>query len=183
MLNNEKLNRRLKKIVKDLKEKWGITPYRIAVESNIPHSSLKYMFDGKFEWKLNHLLSFIDFLNRNNAKISLEDLLDFENKKSLSQIMNTEKADFRKVIYGDKEGYKNLLGSGDSSVPLNARIRDIKPKDFQVESEGLTQEISEVVKESPLFKHHKISVGIKVSSKNFDFHKDINFSNGRELKS
>ena len=183
MLNNEKLNRRLKKIIKDLREKWGITPYRIAVESNIPHSSLKYMLDGKFEWKLNHLLSFIDFLNRNNAKISLEDLLDFENKKSLAQIMNSEKADFRQVIYGDKEGYKSFSVSNDSVLPLTAYAREVKPKDFQAESEGLTLEITEIIKESPLFKNHKISIGIKVSSKNFDFHKDVNFSNGRELKS
>jgi hypothetical protein len=141
------------------------------------------MLDGKFEWKLNHLLSFIDFLNRNNAKISLEDLLDFDNKKSLSQIMNSEKADFRQVIYGDKEGFKSFTASSDSVVPMAAYAREIKPRDFQVESEGLTQEITEIIKESPLFKNHKISIGIKVSSKNFDFHKDLNFSNGRELKS
>ena len=72
MLDNQKLNRRLKRVIKDLKERWGITPYRIAVESDIPHSSLKYMLDGKFEWKLNHLLSFLDFLNRNGAKVSFK---------------------------------------------------------------------------------------------------------------
>jgi hypothetical protein len=182
MLNNEKLNRRLKKIIKDLREKWGITPYRIAVESNIPHSSLKYMLDGKFEWKLNHLLSFIDFLNRNNAKISLEDLLDFDNKKSLTQFMNSEKADFRQVIYGDREGFKNLAMAGDT-IPAAPYAREIKPRDFQVESEGLTQELKEIIKESTLFKNHKISIGLKVSSKNFDFHKDLNFNNGRESKS
>jgi len=47
MLNNEKLNRRIIKIMKYLREYWKITPYRIAVESNIPHSSLKYMVDGR----------------------------------------------------------------------------------------------------------------------------------------
>ena len=81
MLDNIKLNRRLKRIIKDLRERWNITPYRIAVESDIPHSSLKYMIDGKFEWKLNHLLSFVDFLNRNNCKVSLRDLLDFDEKR------------------------------------------------------------------------------------------------------
>jgi len=63
MLDNDKLNRRLKKIFKELKDKWRLTPYRIAVETGIPHSSLKYMVDGKFEWKLNHMLAVVDFLN------------------------------------------------------------------------------------------------------------------------
>ena len=67
-----------------MREDWGIKPYRIAVETKIPHSCLKYMVDDKFEWKLNHLLSIVDFLNRNNAKISLNDLLDFKIKKPLS---------------------------------------------------------------------------------------------------
>ena len=177
MLNNEKLNRRLKKIFTYLRDNWGITLYRIAVESKIPHSSLKYMIDGKFEWKLNHLLSIVDFLNRNNVKISLEELLNFDDKTTLSQIMNTDKADFREVIYGDKEGYKTFVKSGESIIP-----KAVRPRGIMIESEELTQEITERIKESPLFKSHRISVGIKISDKNFDFHQDLNFLNGKKLK-
>ena len=177
MLNNEKLVRRLKKIFIYLRDNWGITLYRIAVESQIPHSSLKYMMDGKFEWKLNHLLSIVDFLNRNNVKISLEELLNFDDKTTLSQIMNTEKADFREVIYGDKEGYKAFVKSGESVIP-----RVVKPRGFITEAQELTQEITERIKESPLFKNQRISVGIKISDKNFDFHQDLNFLNGKKLK-
>ena len=177
MLNNEKLVRRLKKIFIYLRDNWGITLYRIAVESKITHSSLKYMIDGKFEWKLNHLLSIVDFLNRNNVKISLEELLNFDDKTTLSQIMNTEKADFREVIYGDKEGYKAFVKSGESVIP-----RVVKPRGFITEAQELTQEITERIKESPLFKNQRISVGIKISDKNFDFHLDLNFLNGKKLK-
>ena len=172
MLNNAKLTSRIRKMFKILREKWGITTYRIAVETDIPHSSLKYMMDEKFDWKLNHLLSFVDFLNRNNVKISIEDLLDFENKKSFSQIMNLEKADFRQVIFGDKESLKKF--------PLGKR--PLKPKNFQEESEGLTKELTEIIRDSSLIDKHKISLGLKISGKNFDFHSDVNFSNGKLLK-
>lgn len=168
MLNNDKLVRRLKKIVKYLKERWGITPYRIAVESHIPHSSLKYMMDERFEWKLNHLLSIIDFLNRNNAKISLEDLLDFDNKKSLSEIMDDSNADFRPVIYGVEE----------TNVAPDVK----KPVDSRKESEILANELTEIIKENPLFKNNRISLDIQVKDKNFDYKKDLKFENGKKLK-
>ena len=103
MLNNEKLNKRIKKIFSYLRKNWDIKPYRIAVETKIPHSSLKYMVDEKFDWKLNHLLSIIDFLNQNNIIISLDDLLNFDDNKPISEIMNTDKADFKSVIYGDSD--------------------------------------------------------------------------------
>lgn len=170
MLNNDKLNRRLKKIFKELKDKWKITFYRIAVESNIPHSSLKYMLDGKFEWKLNHLLSILDFLNRYGAKISLKDLLDFDNKKSLSQIMDTQHADFREAYYRHK------------LEPQKPAREEKKPVDFKSESEGLANEIIDVIKESPSFKNIKIALGIKISGKNFNFDKKINFVNGKTAK-
>jgi hypothetical protein len=175
MLNNDKLLRRLKSIFKYLNENWGIKLYRIALESKIPHSSLKYMMDDRFEWKLNHLLSVVDFLNQNNAKISLNDLLDFDNKKSLSDIMNISKADFRQVIYGKSDGSKD----GDM---LLQKVRAIKPLDSKIESEVLTQDITEAIKENPLFKNHKISVGIKISDKNFKFAKEFNFANGKQEK-
>ncbi|MCX6164226.1 MAG: hypothetical protein NTU73_05095 [Ignavibacteriae bacterium] len=114
MLDNDKLNKRLKNIFKYLRQNWGIKPYRIAVETKIPHSSLKYMVDGKFEWKLNHLLSVTDFLNRYGANISLTDLLDFKNKKSLEQILDMKKADFRIVLSNVKVGLtlkKKLISS------------------------------------------------------------------------
>jgi hypothetical protein len=170
MLNNDKLNRRLKKIFKEIKDKWDITFYRIAVESHIPHSSLKYMLDGKFEWKLNHLLSITDFLNRYGAKISLTDLLDFDNKKSLSQIMNIDKADFREAYYRYK---LNMI------KPVRV---EKKPIDFKAETEGLTQEIIDVIKETHSFKNLKVNLGLKVSGKNFNFQKNINFVNGKASK-
>ena len=171
MLNNEKLVRRLKKIFTYLRDNWGITFYRIAVESKIPYSSLKYMMDGNFEWKLNHLLSIVDFLNRNNVKISLDELLNFDDKTPLSKFMNTEKADFKKVIFSDEHKYiKNSVWA------INKR------PSFQKETEELTKEIVEIIKDSPLFTNKKISVGLQVSGKNFDYHQDINFLNGKKLK-
>ena len=169
MLNNEKLNRRIKKIFNYLKEDWDIKAYRIAVETKIPHSSLKYMVDEKFEWKLNHLLSIVDFLNRNNAIISLDDLLNFDDKKSLSEIMNTKKADFRKVVHVDSDK-SNII----------PKIK--KPINIQKEAEEIAKEITEIIKESPLFKSHRISFHFKVSDKNFDYHQDITFLNGKKLK-
>jgi|WetSurMetagenome_2_1015567.scaffolds.fasta_scaffold161180_2 hypothetical protein len=181
MLNNEKLNNRLKKIFKYLRENWGIKRYRIALETNISHSSLKYMIDEKFEWKLNHLLSIIDFLNRNNVKISLDNLLDFENSKTMSQIMNTENADFRKVIYSKKK--YELLTAKDKPIDIiKSNKSKNKPRNFQKESESLVKEIAEDIKESSLYDKHKISFGLKISGKNFNFHKDLKFSNGKQLK-
>jgi|WetSurMetagenome_2_1015567.scaffolds.fasta_scaffold531431_1 hypothetical protein len=174
MLNNDKLLKRLKSIFKYLNENWGIKLYRVALETKIPHSSLKYMMDDKFEWKLNHLLSVVDFLNRNNAKISINDLLDFENKKSLSQIMNTDKADFRQVIYGKPDG-------SESDNMLLQKVRAIKPLDSKKESEVLVQDLIEVIKENGLFKKHKISIGLKISDKKFDFKKNMKFENGKKL--
>jgi len=171
MLNNLLLNRRIKKIFGYLRENWDIKPYRIAVETKIPHSSLKYMMDGKFEWKLNHLLSIVDFLNRNNAKISLTGLLDFESKKSMSEIMNDANADFRPVIYADLR-----------ALQAKATLEIKKPANSQKESEELVRDLTEIIKENPLFKNYKISIGLKVSDKNFDFKKELKFENGKQSK-
>jgi len=180
MLDNQKLNRRVKRIIKDLKEKWGITPYRIAVESNIPHSSLKYMLDGKFEWKLNHLLSFVDFLNRNNCKVSMEDLLDFESKMAISKIIDSEHADFRKVVYAGREGYESFMESKDGSMPAAPYARG-KSTNFQAESESMIADVTEIIKESIIFKNSKIDFNIKISSKNIEYKKDMSFVNGKEV--
>jgi len=181
MLDNNKLNRRVKRILRDLKEKWGITLYRIAVESKIPHSSLKYMIDGKFEWKLNHLLSIIDFLDRNNYKVSLQSLLDFENKLSISKILNSENADFGKVIYGGKRGRKSFVKSADGS---NTAIPYTKNKrtNFQADADSLIADVSDIIKESDVFKISKIDFNIKISSKNIDYKNSLNFKNGKEAK-
>jgi hypothetical protein len=169
MLNNDKLIKRLFKIFKELKDKWGLTRYRIAVETNIPHSSLKYMMDDKFEWKLNHLLSIVDFLNRNNAKTSLKDLFDFDNKKSLSDIIDFKNADFRDVFY---------------RVPLETRIKKPleikKPANPKAEAEELIKDITEAIKDNTLFKNHKITLGLKISDKNFDFKKELKFDKGKK---
>jgi hypothetical protein len=180
MLDNDKLNKRLKKIFKELKEKWGIKPYRIAVETGIPHSSLKYMVDGKFEWKLNHLLSVIDFLNRFGAKISLTELLDFEENKPLSKIINTEKADFRIALCRIKRGRRKL---SDIQVGKSKKtIVEEKAVDFKREAELLTQEIVETINESRLSKNSKILVGLKVDGKDSNFHKNLSFVNGKQRK-
>jgi len=171
MLNNDKLLRRLKKIFKYLKERWGITLYRIAVETKIPHSSLKYMMDGKFEWKLNHLLSIVDFLNRNNAKISLTGLLDFESKKSMSEIMNDANADFRPVLYRKINALQAI------EAP---EVK--KPVDTKKESEILAKDLEEIIRENPLFKNYKILVGLKVNDKNFEYKKELKFEKGKMLK-
>jgi hypothetical protein len=180
MLDNIKLNKRLKNIFKELKIKWRLTPYRIAVETGIPHSSLKYMVDQKFEWKLNHLLAIIDFLNRYGVKISLIDLLDFDNKKSLSQIMDMEKADFRIALSSVQRGRRRL---SDKKVAKPKKIiTEAKPVDFKLEVEGITQDIIETLKESRLFKTSNIKIGLKVDGKNNNFQKNLNFKNGKQMK-
>jgi hypothetical protein len=172
MLNNEKL-------VKYLRERWNITPYRIALETGIPHASLKYMLDEKFEWKLNHLLSYIDFLNRYNAKISLTDLLDFDSKQSFSEIMKDEKADFRDVKLRKREDYKNFI---ESKVKTSQKGQENKPLDSKTESEVLAKDINDVIKESHLYKGHKISIELKITDKKFDFRKELKFADGKKLK-
>jgi hypothetical protein len=46
----------------------------------------------------------------------------------------------------------------------------------------MAKEITEVIKESPLFKNYRISYNFKVSDKKFDYHHDITFLNGKKLK-
>ncbi|MCX6164214.1 MAG: hypothetical protein NTU73_05035 [Ignavibacteriae bacterium] len=181
MLDNDKLNKRLKNIFKYLKQNWGIKPYRIAVETGIPHSSLKYMVDSKFEWKLNHLLAVIDFLNRYGAMISLTDLLDFKNKKSLEQIMDTKNADFRIALINVKRGRQKY--SDKMVTQLKKKIvKETKPVDYKVEADALIQEIGEVVLDNRLIKNSKIVVGLKINGKNFDIQKNISFVNGKISK-
>jgi hypothetical protein len=179
MLDNDKLNRRLKKILKELKEKWRITPYRVAVETGIPHSSLKYMVDGKFEWKLNHLLAIVDFLNKYGAKTSITELLDFENKKSLTQIMNMKDADFRRIKIKDKSFLKKAAFKNLDNLD---KTKAGKSKDAKTEAEELSMEIADVVKDNRLFKSNKIVIGLKVNGKNFNFQKNLSFSNGKQKK-
>jgi len=169
MLNNDKLNRRLKKIFKELKDKWRLTPYRIAVETGVPHSSLKYMVDGKFEWKLNHLLAVVDFLNRYGAKTSLTDLLDFDEKKSLGQILNMEKADFRGALLEGKRRH----GKASGKKPIKPVVKETKQVDYKVEAESLIQDIIEIVKDNRLYKKSKIVVGLKINGKDINLQKEI----------
>jgi hypothetical protein len=158
-----------------------MTPYRIAVETGIPHSSLKYMVDEKFEWKLNHLLSIIDFLNRYGAKISLKDLLDFSEKKTLSQIMDTSKADFREALFKFKiRDYKRLYGK--NGILKKSEEKDKKPLDVKKETEYLVREIIDVIKETRSFKENKISLNLKINGKDIDFKKNINFAKGKQIK-
>lgn len=174
MLDNNKLNKRLKKIFKDLKDKWRLTPYRIAVETGIPHSSLKYMVDGKFEWKLNHMLAVVDFLNRYGAKTSITDLLDFDEKKSLGQILNMEKADFRVALGNGKRGRHTASGKK-VTKPIKPIVKETKPIDYKAETDSLIEEIADVVKENLLYKKSKISVGLKINGKDINFQKKIKF--------
>lgn len=171
MLDNNKLNRRLKKIFKELKEKWRLTPYRIAVETGIPHSSLKYMVDGKFEWKLNHMLAVVDFLNRYGAKTSLTNLLDFDEKKSLSQILNMESANFRGALLVVKRGRGKVSGKKHVK-PVAKETRQV---DYKVEADTLIQDITEIVKDNRLFKKSKINVGVRINGKDINFQKEIKF--------
>jgi len=179
MLDNDKLNKRLKKIFKELKEKWRITPYRISVETGIPHSSLKYMVDKKFEWKLNHLLAIVDFLNRYGAKTSLANLLDFTSKKSLSQILNMKDADFRPVSIKLKS-VKNK--------PAIKKLNDLdkskgkKQFDSKFEIEEMSNDIAEVVKDSRLYSNSKIIIGVTVKGKDTNLQKSLKFANGKQLK-
>lgn len=182
MLDNEKLNRRLKKIFKELKDKWRLTPYRIAVETGIPHSSLKYMVDGKFEWKLNHMLAVVDFLNRYGAKTSIADLLDFDEKKSLGQILDMSKADFRVALGNGKRG-RHTASDKKAAKPIKPIVKETKPVDYKIETDSLIEEIAEVVKESLLRKNSKIVVGLKINGKDINFQKNISFVNSKLAKS
>jgi hypothetical protein len=172
MLDNDKLNKRLKNIFKYLRQNWGIRLYRIALETKIPHSSLKYMIDEKFEWKLNHLLSVTDFLNRYGANISLTDLLDFKNKKSLEQILDMKKADFRMALSNVKRG-RQKYSDKKAVKPIKPIVKVTKPVDYKVEADSLIQDIAEVVKDNLLYKKSKIVVGLKINGKDINFQKEI----------
>ena len=166
MLDNTKLNSRIKKILKEVRTNWNVTTYRIAVEAKIPHSSLKYMVDGKFEWKLNHLLSFVEFLNLYGANISLNKLLDFENKIPFSEIIDKGNIDFRPLYFKVK--------FEDKIPQIIIKPKKIDPKESEEESKELAKEINEIFKNSLEYKKYKISVNIKVRRKNFDYQKEIN---------
>jgi hypothetical protein len=174
MLDNDKLNKRLKNIFKYLRQNWGIRLYRIALETKIPHSSLKYMVDKKFEWKLNHLLSVTDFLNRYGAKTSIANLLDFDEKKSLGQILDMKKADFRVALGNVKRGRGK---ASDKKVvkPIKPIVKETKPLDYKIETDSLIQDIAEVVKDNLLYKKSKIVVGLKINGKDINFQKEIKF--------
>jgi len=179
MLDNDKLNRRLKKIFKELKEKWRITPYRISVETHIPHSSLKYMVDEKFEWKLNHLLAIVDFLNRYGAKTSLTNLLDFSSKKSLQQILNMKGADFRPVSLNYKSAKNKPAVKKLNDLDKNKGKKQI---DSKYEIEEMAKDIAEVVRDNRLYLNTRITIGVTVKGKDTNLQKSLNFANGKQLK-
>jgi hypothetical protein len=89
----------------------------------------------------------------------------------MSEIMNDEKADFRPVVYGDLKALQTTVAT---------EIK--KPVDTKKESEILANDLLEIIKENPLFKNHKIFIGLKVSDKNFEFKKDMKFENGKVSK-
>lgn len=167
MFNNDKLINRLNKIFKYLKENWGITKYRVAVETNIPHSSLKLMMDGKFEWKLNHILSLIDFLNKYGAETSFTRLFDFKSKKTLSQLISVDKIDFRPLIYSDYPGTMNLLKENKEQPKETINSKK--------ESDALVKEINEFIKGNTIYKKYKISLNIKINLKEFNYSKNLIF--------
>ena len=169
MLDNKKLNKRIQKIFKDLKDKWRLTPYRIAVETGIPHSSLKYMNDELFDWKLNHLLAIVDFLNRYGVMVSISDLLDFSERKTFDQIFDTKNADFRGALLVVRKG----RGKAPIKKPIKTIIKEVTPVDFKIEADTLIQEITEVVKDNRLYKKSKIHVGVKINGKDINFQKEL----------
>ncbi len=126
------------------------------------------MVDGKFEWKLNHMLAVVDFLNRYGAKTSLTDLLDFDEKKSLGQILNMDKADFRGALLDGKRG----RGKSSGKKPV---VKETKQVDYKAEAESLIQDITEIVKDNRLYKKSKISVGVRINGKDINFQKEIKF--------
>lgn len=179
MLDNDKLNRRLKKIFNELKLRWGITPYRIAVETGIPHSSLKYMSDKKFEWKLNHLLAVIDFLNRYGARVSLTNLLDFSEKKSLTEIMDIDKSDFREVYFRKRTDIRKFRNKELEKKREEEKRKLLNPN---AELDAIVKDITNTIKESYARNFKDISVKLKITGKNIDFKKNIDFSNGKIVK-
>ena len=176
MLDNAKLTRRLKRIFKELREKWGVTSYRIALESNIPHSSLKYMVENRFEWKLNHLLSILDFLSRNKAKVYLTELMDFDNKKIVSDYLDMSKADFRPVLTNVSEQGKKRRGKQYDSK------KKYKIDAFHYETDLFFSEIIDMVKENPFFKNSRIDISVKIADKNNEYSKKFVYKEGKEIK-
>ena len=85
--------------------------------------------------------------------------------------MNDEKADFRPVLY------RKI-----NALPTNVVSEIKKPVDSKKESEILANDLTEIIKEHPLFKNHRISLDIQVKDKNFGFKKDLKFENGRVTK-
>jgi hypothetical protein len=169
MLNNVVLNRRINKLFRVLKKKWGIATHRVAVESGIPYASLNYMKQERFDWKLNHLLAIIGFLKRYGVKTSLSDLLDFNGKKSFDQIFDLKKANFSVIVNRIKQEKAKKYVNKKSLPEKKKEINPVR------EIETILFEIGEVVKENLLYKNNKIVVGVKISGKNYNYQKEIKF--------
>ncbi|MBI5403889.1 MAG: hypothetical protein HY959_10855 [Ignavibacteriae bacterium] len=169
MLNNIELNRRIRKLLRELYDNWRIASSRIAVDSGVPSASLSYMIRGKFEWKLNHLLSIMDFLTRHGVKVSLPDLFDFNRKIPFKKIFDMKNADFSDVITRNSRRKKNRL------TPKKKITEKKKDINLKKEIETILFDIGEVVKENRLYKKNKILIQMKMEGKNYTFQKEIKF--------
>lgn len=164
MLDNKKLTARVGWMIKELQKNWGISLYRIAVETKIPHSSLKYMLEGKFEWKLNHLFTLVDFFRKYGVKVSIPNLIDFEKDHPISKIFDVTKADFREAMIPlrlKKYGFKPL-----GAPPQQQKV---DPNDPEYLANTLWRDILDLTKENKLSKNSKIEVSLKISGKNINF--------------
>ena len=159
MLNNIKLNKRLLKVFNELSENWNVTYYRIAIETKIPHASLKYMRDNRFEWKLNHLLSITSFLERYGVKVSLKNLLNFEEKIPYEKIFNLKAANFKKLFEKNKK----------VRVTEKYEKAKIEKIDNQKEANNLKKEIEDIVEYAMVDKRFKAIIELRITGNKFKY--------------
>ena len=168
MFDNKSLNLKIKKLLKNLKKEHGITLYRVAKETSIPHSSLKYMLDNRFEWKLNHLYSLINYLKKYLHEISIDSLLSEELRTNADY-------DLKQIYNASPDSVNTFTVAPDPVVNYRFYSREIGKrrsdddtyeglavKGFNEAERGMIKDVYQLLSASPVIKEHKVSVNIKI---------------------
>ena len=184
MFNNKALNSKIKKLLKDLKREKGISLYRVAKETSIPHSSMKYMLDNRFEWKLNHLHRLVTFLKKYMGNISFDDLLNDaslykENTDdNLDQFYATSPNSINTftVAPDPMVNYQYFSKEIGKKKSRDNSIESLEIKGFNESERKLIGEVYRLLNSSPVSKENKVSVNIKITRHDGSSPEEIKFT-------
>lgn len=188
MFDNKSLNLKIKKLLKNLKKEQGITLYRVAKETSIPHSSLKYMLDNRFEWKLNHLYSLIAFLKKYLHEISIDSLLSEGSKSGadydLKQIYTTSPDSLNTFTIGPDPVVNYRFFSREIGKKRNDNnvYEGLAIKGFNEAERGMINDVYRLLNASPVVKEHKVFVNIKIIREEGTPPEEIKFTFKNEKK-